>query len=181
MRVTPFGCLVGFLYVRQLEDPCARLRFVRIGCIFEIARCELRFFPVASVGCLANYPAIIERSSYPFRAAAAPMINIGVLAGARNDACKQRVFAITTVGRLYDFCTIRANALEVIDSRRVKWWTWSGSNRRPLPCHGSALPAAPQAHSAVPIFSLTGMHSSNQRGWETSNSKDFLIKMEPNG
>ena len=26
------------------------------------------------------------------------------------------------------------------------WWTWSGSNRRPLPCHGSALPAAPQAH-----------------------------------
>ncbi len=28
------------------------------------------------------------------------------------------------------------------------WWTWSGSNRRPLPCHGSALPAAPQAHFA---------------------------------
>src|SRR2546421_12514226 len=28
------------------------------------------------------------------------------------------------------------------------WWTWSGSNRRPLPCHGSALPAAPQAHSS---------------------------------
>ena len=28
-----------------------------------------------------------------------------------------------------------------------EWWTWSGSNRRPLPCHGSALPAAPQAHS----------------------------------
>ena len=22
----------------------------------------------------------------------------------------------------------------------VYWWTWSGSNRRPLPCHGSALP-----------------------------------------
>src|SRR5271156_171248 len=29
---------------------------------------------------------------------------------------------------------------------REGWWTWSGSNRRPLPCHGSALPAAPQAH-----------------------------------
>src|SRR5579863_10080590 len=27
-----------------------------------------------------------------------------------------------------------------------RWWTWPGSNRRPLPCHGSALPAAPQAH-----------------------------------
>src|SRR6266446_4981875 len=26
------------------------------------------------------------------------------------------------------------------------WWTWSGSNRRPLPCHGSALAAAPHAH-----------------------------------
>jgi hypothetical protein len=31
-------------------------------------------------------------------------------------------------------------------SYREIWWTWSGSNRRPLPCHGSALPAAPQAH-----------------------------------
>src|SRR5207248_3964346 len=30
---------------------------------------------------------------------------------------------------------------------RRNWWTWSGSNRRPLPCHGSALPAAPQAHN----------------------------------
>ncbi len=30
----------------------------------------------------------------------------------------------------------------------ILWWTWSGSNRRPLPCHGSALPAAPQAHFA---------------------------------
>src|ERR1051326_5903243 len=29
---------------------------------------------------------------------------------------------------------------------RNAWWTWSGSNGRPLPCHGSALPAAPQSH-----------------------------------
>ena len=29
---------------------------------------------------------------------------------------------------------------------RCGWWTWTGSNRRPLPCHGSALPTAPQAH-----------------------------------
>ena len=34
----------------------------------------------------------------------------------------------------------------------LSWWTWSGSNRRPLPCHGSALPAAPQAHSAGDNF-----------------------------
>ena len=27
------------------------------------------------------------------------------------------------------------------------WWTWRDSNSRPLPCHGSALPTAPQAHS----------------------------------
>src|ERR1700737_468432 len=33
-----------------------------------------------------------------------------------------------------------------IPAHRENWWTWSGSNRRPLPCHGSALPAAPQAH-----------------------------------
>jgi hypothetical protein len=28
---------------------------------------------------------------------------------------------------------------------RVVWWTWRDSNPRPLPCHGSALPTAPQA------------------------------------
>src|SRR5262249_46228402 len=36
---------------------------------------------------------------------------------------------------------------QTMRARREDWWTWSGSNRRPLPCHGSALPAAPQAHS----------------------------------
>ena len=38
--------------------------------------------------------------------------------------------------------------LQFADLKKLKtvWWTWSGSNRRPLPCHGSALPAAPQAH-----------------------------------
>src|SRR5438067_11601567 len=36
------------------------------------------------------------------------------------------------------------------------WWTWSGSNRRPLPCHGSALPAAPQAHIAGTLLCLRG-------------------------
>lgn len=43
------------------RDPDARFRFVRIGCIFEIARCELRFSLVASVGCLADYTAVIEQ------------------------------------------------------------------------------------------------------------------------
>ena len=36
------------------------------------------------------------------------------------------------------------------------WWTWSGSNRRPLPCHGSALPAAPQAHDSGTLLSGAG-------------------------
>ena len=31
----------------------------------------------------------------------------------------------------------------------VSWWTWRDSNPRPLPCHGSALPTAPQARSGV--------------------------------
>src|SRR5437763_4100470 len=40
--------------------------------------------------------------------------------------------------------------------RRLKnWWTWSGSNRRPLPCHGSALPAAPQARLRICVSILT--------------------------
>src|SRR5437879_13564925 len=28
---------------------------------------------------------------------------------------------------------------------RENWWTWPGSNRRPLPRHGSSLPVVPQA------------------------------------
>jgi hypothetical protein len=35
---------------------------------------------------------------------------------------------------------------KLLSLRWISWWTWSGSNRRPLPCHGSALPTAPQAH-----------------------------------
>jgi hypothetical protein len=30
--------------------------------------------------------------------------------------------------------------LKTSAKKGVIWWTWSGSNRRPLPCHGSALP-----------------------------------------
>ena len=37
-------------------------------------------------------------------------------------------------------------SISVLRIDQTVWWTWSGSNRRPLPCHGSALPAAPQAH-----------------------------------
>src|SRR6267142_3877832 len=34
------------------------------------------------------------------------------------------------------------------------WWTWSGSNRRPLPCHGSALPnCATGPRFATSLFS----------------------------
>src|SRR5437588_6049183 len=45
--------------------------------------------------------------------------------------------------------------------KEIIWWTWPGSNRRPLPCHGSALPAAPQAHAfdswaAGPRFGFVG-------------------------
>ncbi len=51
------------------------------------------------------------------------------------------------IGGTADIVLIRALALENVNCRhRNCWWTWSGSNRRPLPCHGSALPAAPQAH-----------------------------------
>ena len=57
----------------------------------------------------------IERSLYPFRAAA-PMIDVSVRAWRVNDACKQRAFSIT---HCRAGCTIRANALEVIDSRKV--------------------------------------------------------------
>ena len=64
------------------RDPGARFRFVRIGCIFEIARCELRFFSQLRV--LAAWRIILPSSSvplYPFGAEAAPMIDIRVLAG----------------------------------------------------------------------------------------------------
>ena len=36
--------------------------------------------------------------------------------------------------------------VQAFEMLRKVWWTWTGSNRRPLPCHGSALPTAPQAH-----------------------------------
>lgn len=112
----------------QLPEP---LELFRIALVFaeharipgriraEGANRELALFPVASIGQLTNHSSIIERSLYPFRAAAAPMIDIGMRARRSNDACEQRNFRSPLSGRLYDFCTIRANALEVIDSRRI--------------------------------------------------------------
>src|SRR2546423_15344898 len=43
------------------------------------------------------------------------------------------------------------------------WWTWSGSNRRPLPCHGSALPTAPQAHLLKGKAAQASLDWSNSR------------------
>src|SRR5258708_22112741 len=45
------------------------------------------------------------------------------------------------------------------------WWTWTGSNRRPLPCHGSALRTAPQAHANY-VLSLTyTVFMDRQQAW----------------
>src|SRR6185437_12069550 len=59
-----------------------------------------------------------------------------------------RSVALQRMPRLRSTKTAGHDPNEVSDrlSCSGDWWTWSGSNRRPLPCHGSALPAAPQAH-----------------------------------
>jgi site-specific DNA recombinase len=46
-------------------------------------------------------------------------------------------------------------------STSVRWWTWSGSNRRPRECHSRALPTAPQAHR------VDGEISSSLARWST--------------
>jgi hypothetical protein len=48
------------------------------------------------------------------------MIDICVLARRVMTRVNREHFRSPVSGRLYDFCTIRANALEVIDSRRIK-------------------------------------------------------------
>src|ERR1051326_2129154 len=35
------------------------------------------------------------------------------------------------------------------------WWTWGDSKSRPFPCHGSALPTAPQAHGEADLYYIT--------------------------
>ena len=68
------------------------------------------------------------------------------------------------------FAVCRQKAFE----KRRNWWTWSGSNRRPLPCHGSALPAAPQAHVRGHYSCLADdlnhsrrVYGDSQRVWRT--------------
>jgi hypothetical protein len=39
------------------------------------------------------------------------------------------------------------NLPQIVNSERVNWWTWSGSNRRPLPCHGISQTANYRRHS----------------------------------
>ena len=63
--------------------------------------------------------------------------------------------------------------MQVLD---LIWWTWSGSNRRPLPCHGSALPAAPQAHfqGHYSLLELTSIIFADIR--KIVNAKDCSVR-----
>src|SRR5260370_692883 len=60
------------------------------------------------------------------------------------------------------------------------WWTWSGSNRRPLPCHGSALPAAPQAHCLRRdnYFILAGDEQIVKRQLSAGNCRCYSCSLE---
>lgn len=52
---------------------------------------------------------------------------------------------------------------------RLGWWTWRDSNPRPSPCHGDALPAAPQAQRPAQVLvhtSCGGCHPPRIR-WRT--------------
>ena len=65
------------------------------------------------------------------------------------------------------FCEISGQALRGGSAKLLKnWWTWSGSNRRPLPCHGSALPAAPQAHALAHRMRKCSEHPAREAGGE---------------
>jgi hypothetical protein len=55
----------------------------------------------------------------PFRATTTPMIDIGVRAWCVVTTVNREHFSRPLSDRLYVCCTIRANGLEVIDSRRV--------------------------------------------------------------
>ena len=41
------------------------------------------------------------------------------------------------------------------------WWSWTGSNRRPLECHSSALPAELQPHEPYITNTLPGVNLSD--------------------
>src|SRR5438552_3284640 len=67
--------------------------------------------------------------------------------------------------RDFDPCDLRSRAdlcSSYLSSSEI-WWTWSGSNRRPLPCHGSALPTAPQAHLLKGKVSQNSLDTLNSR------------------
>src|SRR5438445_3151291 len=67
--------------------------------------------------------------------------------------------------RDFDPCDLRSRAdlcSSYLSSSEI-WWTWSGSNRRPLPCHGSALPTAPQAHLLKGKTAQTNLDTLNSR------------------
>jgi hypothetical protein len=77
------------------------------------------FSQFASVGCLANYPAIIERSLYPFRAAAAPMIDICVLADLRlEDELRNAGRVMTRVNREHIRSPLSGRLYDLYDSSK---------------------------------------------------------------
>jgi len=81
--------------------------------------------------------------------------------GAHDDANRTMVFtAREFVGRDLPpltrpkfFAIIASNTLAttMLKKELKSWWTWSGSNRRPLPCHGKELHVCVRRHAPVNI------------------------------
>jgi hypothetical protein len=56
------------------------------------------------------------------------------------------------------------------------WWTWRDSNPRPLACHASALPTAPQAReSDIPKIARAGRRSGVRRIPKRTKPSDVSI------
>ncbi|EST58285.1 hypothetical protein K151_1016 [Proteus hauseri ZMd44] len=61
-------------------------------------------------------------------------------------------------------------------NNRMKWWAVLGSNQRPPPCKGDALPTELTAHFIMTKFSLPRFNVIGGRYWARTN--DLLLVRE---
>jgi hypothetical protein len=88
-----------------------------------------------------QFPAKHEKAlAKPFKQLETPRVEL-MIASVRRCTQKQ-VIKLLIQQYLHENLFHGVEELKIGDRNGWKdWWTWSGSNRRPLPCHGVAIPA----------------------------------------
>ena len=71
-----------------------------------------------------------------------------------SDFCIKKILSTYKIWDLNPYISIKKGMITSIIPMFLRWWSWRGSNSRPPPCHGGALPVELQPQKDKPFQAL---------------------------